>query len=71
MSWLKAVWLEGNIEEVGTVSTSWIENEYIRWLGGMNALRAIAEQQISDEKWKLFLLVKVKLSSGNIFFLYE
>ena len=71
MSWLKPVWLEGNIEEVGTVPTSWIENEYIRWLGGMNALRAIAEQKIPAEKWKSFPLVKVKLSSGNIFFLYE
>ena len=37
MSWSKAVWLEGNIEEVGTVPTSWIENEYIRWPFGVNA----------------------------------
>ena len=47
------------MEEVGTVPTSWIESEYIRW------------QKIPDEKWKSFPLVKVKLSSGNIFFLYE
>ena len=71
MSWSKAVWLEGNIEEVGTVPTSWIENEYIRWPVGVNALRAMAEQKIPDEKWKSFPLVKVKLSSGNFFLLYK
>ena len=71
MSWSKAVSLEGNIEEVGTVPTSWIEYEYIRWPVGMNALQAMAEQKIPDEKWKSSSLVKVKLSSGNIFCLYE
>ena len=71
MSWSKAVWLGGNIEEVGTVPTSWIEYEYIRWPVGMNALRAMAEQKIPDEKRKSSSLVKVKLSSGNTFFLYE
>ena len=30
MIWSKAVRLEGNIEEVGTVLTSWIVNENIR-----------------------------------------
>ena len=65
------MWLEGNIEEVGTVSTSGIGNEYIRWPVDVNALWAMAEQKIPDEKWKSFPLVKVKLSSGNIFLLYE
>ena len=71
ISWSKAVWLEGNIEEVGTVPTLWIENEYIRWPVGVNALRTMAEQKTPGEKWKSFPLVKVQLSSGNIFFLYE
>ena len=71
MIWSKAVWLEGNIEEVGTVLTSWVVNENIRWPVGINALRAMVEQKMPDEKWKSFPLVKVKLSSGNIFFLYE
>ena len=46
ISWSKAVWLEGNIEEVGTVPTLWIENEYIRWPVGVNALRTMAEQKM-------------------------
>ena len=71
MIWSKAVWLEGNIEKVGTVPISWIEKKNILWLVGINALRAIAEQKIPDEKWKLFQLVKVEQLSSNIFFLYE
>ena len=71
MGWSKAVWLEGNTEEFGTVPTSWNENEYIHWPVGMNGLRVMAEQKIPDEKWKSFPLVKLKMSSGNIFFLYE
>ena len=71
MSWSKAMWLEGNIEEVGTVPTSWIGNENICWPVGINALRAMAEQKIPDEKWKLLPSVKVKLPSDNIFILYE
>ena len=59
------------MEEVGTVPTSWIESEYIRWAVDMNAVRAMAEQKIPDGKWKSFPSVEVKLSSGNIFFLYE
>ena len=71
MSWSKAVRLEGNIEEVGTVQTSWIENETICWPVGINALRTMTEQKIPDKKWKLLPSVKVKLPSDNIFILHE
>ena len=35
------------------------------WPTGVNALRAMSEKRIPNEKWKQFKLLKRKISSGK------
>lgn len=64
--WVRAVWLEGGIEEEGVIPEVWVEDENVRWPNGVNVLRARSEQRVPSAKWHTFPLVKVKFRSGNI-----
>lgn len=63
--WTRAVWLEGDVEEEGTIPSCWITDNTVFWPNGINVLRAMSEMQQPTEKWKPFKLVKVKITSSK------
>jgi hypothetical protein len=60
---VRAIWLEGGIEEEGVIPEVWVQDEKVRW---PNVLRARSEQRVPSPKWHSFPLVKVKFRSGKI-----
>ncbi|XP_062592957.1 serine/arginine-rich splicing factor 4-like [Saccostrea cucullata] len=65
MSWIRAVWVEGEKEEEGTVPDMWIENDTVLWPPVVNSLKFLKERRKPTEKWKKFPLVKIKKKSDN------
>lgn len=65
MSWIRAVWLEGEKEEEGTIPDLWIEQDSVLWPPVANGLRFLKERKNPTEKWKKFPLVKIKKKSGK------
>lgn len=68
--WVRAVWLENDIEEEGVIPEVWIQDNNVRWPNGINVIRARTEQKIPSNKWHSYPLVKVKFKSGKIYHCY-
>nr|XP_047133575.1 uncharacterized protein LOC105848050 isoform X2 [Hydra vulgaris] len=65
MSWCRAVWLEGSVEEELTIPSVWIEGavdekRFVRWPIGMNVIKACNQQAIPQNSWFRFPLLKEK-----------
>ena len=62
--WCRAVWKEGEQEEEGVIPEVWVVGKNVMWPRGVNALRAMNEHRVPEEKRDTFSLVKVKCTSG-------
>ena len=65
MSWCRAVWLEGSVEEELTIPSVWVEGsvnekQFVRWPNGINVLKACKQQAIPQNDWFCFPLLKEK-----------
>ncbi|XP_047128315.1 uncharacterized protein LOC124809006 isoform X3 [Hydra vulgaris] len=63
--WTRAVWMEGDDEEEGTILTKWVQGEFVRWPVKINALRALSEGRSPNKNWLKFDLVKLKCCSND------
>ena len=50
MSWIRAVWLEGEKEEEGTIPDLWIEQDSVLWPPVANGLRFLKEISFGQDK---------------------
>jgi len=65
MSWVVAVWLEGNREFEHVIPSNWIAKKFVRWPDCNNAKPYLTRRDEPTEHWKTFPLVKVKFRSGE------
>ncbi|XP_065657506.1 uncharacterized protein LOC136082361 isoform X1 [Hydra vulgaris] len=68
MSWTKAVWLEDNEEVEGVVPTVWVdEKKNILWWPKkmLHVIKSYKKQEVPKSDWKVFTLIKVKLSDDD------
>ena len=73
MSWTKAVWLEDNEEVEGVVPTVWVdETENMLWWPKkmLHFVRSYKKQEVPESDWKVFKLIKLKLSDGKFTLYY-
>ena len=73
MSWTKAVWLEDNEEVEGVVPTVWVdERKNMLWWPKkrLHVVRSYKKQEVPQSDWKVFKLIKVKLSDGTFIWYY-
>ncbi|XP_047123646.1 uncharacterized protein LOC124806625 isoform X6 [Hydra vulgaris] len=63
--WTRAVWMEGDDEEEGTILNKWVQGENVRWPVKINALRALSEGRSPNKNWLKFDLVKLKCCSND------
>ena len=67
MSWTKAVWVEDNQELESAVPTVWVDERNIMlWCPRkmLHVVRSYKKQEVPESDWKVFKLIKVKLSNG-------
>ena len=68
MSWVRAVWVEGDTEEEGTVPDTWAKENMLFWPPVANSLRYLKERKEPTDKWKKFPIIKIKLRSGGLYY---
>ncbi|XP_065656034.1 uncharacterized protein LOC136081798 [Hydra vulgaris] len=63
MSYHRAVWLEDNREE-GVLPSAWVQGKVVMWPPSkMNAFKLMKEGVKPNENWRLFRLIKIKITS--------
>ncbi|XP_021373032.1 arginine/serine-rich coiled-coil protein 2-like isoform X1 [Mizuhopecten yessoensis] len=65
MSWIRAVWIEGNQEEEGVVPSNWVKGKILYWPNGINAEKAIKMGREPTDKWRKFQVIKNKCQSDS------
>ncbi|XP_065681306.1 uncharacterized protein LOC105850360 isoform X2 [Hydra vulgaris] len=64
MSYHRAVWLEENCEEEGVLPSAWVRGKVVMWPPSkMNAFKLMKEGVEPNENWRLFKLIKIKITS--------
>ncbi|XP_047138749.1 uncharacterized protein LOC100210249 isoform X3 [Hydra vulgaris] len=64
MSYHRAVWLEENREEEGVLPSAWVRGKVVMWPPSkMNAFKLMKEGVEPNENWRLFKLIKIKITS--------
>ncbi|XP_065655497.1 uncharacterized protein LOC136081694 [Hydra vulgaris] len=64
MSYHRAVWLEDNREEEGVLPSAWVQGKVVMWPPSkMNAFKLMKEGVKPNENWRLFRLIKIKITS--------
>ncbi|XP_065641659.1 uncharacterized protein LOC105846739 [Hydra vulgaris] len=64
MSYHRAVWLEENREEEGVLPSAWVRGKVVIWPPSkMNAFKLMKEGVEPNENWRLFKLIKIKITS--------
>ena len=63
--WVRAVWLEKDVEEEAVIPSYWVKGGYVFWPPVVDAVRAMRDGKQPNEKWHKFPLVQIKKSSGN------
>ncbi|XP_065641320.1 uncharacterized protein LOC100198635 [Hydra vulgaris] len=64
MSYHRAVWLEENREEEGVLPSAWVRGKVVMWPPSkMNAFKLMNEGVEPNENWRLFKLIKIKITS--------
>lgn len=65
----RAVWREGKGEQECTIPSHWIRQKEVLWPKGIDASKALSSMQEPAKNWRVFTLVKVKISSGTCVYL--
>lgn len=64
--WARAVWKERGREEEGVIPKSWIKEKVVYWPPGTDASKAMQKVATPDEKWRKFVLSKIKFTSSML-----
>ena len=57
-------------EEEGVIPASWVNENVVFWPPGSNADKAMRKGEKPTEKWSRFRLIKIKLKSGKVCYMF-